>query len=209
MVSAFHSKNYIKGTLGGGYIGGSKRRPRSEWQIQRGTHEALITAEEAEAVVSRLEKRTTTRMRGDEYQLTGLLQSPAGKRWHGDTRLLQVWCPHRLTADGIIKQATKLAREGAAPGANEAHVKALRRQSDELNRKICRVRNVMTVIAKPEAMAPKLVELVDQKQVIDQRLASLADHVAENRVVREVSEQDVRSILNNLVAHISDWGARN
>ena len=130
--------------LDGGYVGSSKRRPRSEWQIQRDTHEALITEEEADAIVSRLEKRTTTRMRGDDYLLSGLLQSPAGKRWHGDQGFYR--CGRRrlsarrieqqvidalsreLMADGIIKQAAKLAREGAAPGANEAHVRALRRE---------------------------------------------------------------------------------
>jgi site-specific DNA recombinase len=31
-----------RGIGAGGYQGGSKRRPRAEWQIQRATHEALI-----------------------------------------------------------------------------------------------------------------------------------------------------------------------
>ena len=61
---------------------------------------------------------------------------------------------------------------------------------------------MMTVMAKPEA--PKLIELVDQKEEVERKSASLAGHVAEKRVIGEVTEEDVRSILDNLVAHISD-----
>ena len=35
----------------GGYIGGMKRKPRSEWLIQKNTHEAIITDDEAEAIL--------------------------------------------------------------------------------------------------------------------------------------------------------------
>ena len=37
-----------------GYAGGTKRRPRSEWLIKRDTHQALITEEDAETLLSRL-----------------------------------------------------------------------------------------------------------------------------------------------------------
>src|SRR5690606_4399438 len=41
---------------GGSSKSGTKRRPRSEWMIQRETHEALITDDEAEAILAQLER---------------------------------------------------------------------------------------------------------------------------------------------------------
>jgi len=40
---------------GGGYKGGSKRRPRSDWVINYDTHEPLISTDEAEQLVSKLD----------------------------------------------------------------------------------------------------------------------------------------------------------
>jgi hypothetical protein len=64
----------------------------------------------------------------------------------------------------------------------------------------------MTVMEKPEAMAPKLVELTERKKSTEEELALIADQVAEKRVMRSINEEDVRSILGNLVAHISQLG---
>ncbi len=70
---------------------GYKRRPRSEWVIQEGTHQALITREEAEFVLTRLEAasganyRARERCRESVHLLTGLLRTPDGVLWwsHG------------------------------------------------------------------------------------------------------------------------------
>lgn len=61
-----------------------KRRPRSEWMIQRDTHKALITDEEAEKLLAGLETRKHTRRTGGEYLLTGLLATPSGEPWYGN-----------------------------------------------------------------------------------------------------------------------------
>jgi DNA invertase Pin-like site-specific DNA recombinase len=73
---------------GGGYVGGSKRQPRSEWIIQRDTHPALIKEEEAEALLKRLEglggrSTGTSRARGRTL-LSGLLVSPTGDSWRSE-----------------------------------------------------------------------------------------------------------------------------
>lgn len=74
---------------GGRYRGGAKRRPRSEWEIQRDTHEALITDDEAEQLLRRLEAKAAgrqaraaaTRDRVSEALLGGLLYAPDGTKW--------------------------------------------------------------------------------------------------------------------------------
>ena len=50
----------------------------------------------------------------------------------------------------------------------------LQRQADDLERKIGRVRNVMTRMDHPEAMAPTLVELTENKRDVDARMAAVA-----------------------------------
>ena len=49
-----------------------------------------------------------------------------------------------------------------------------------------------------------LGELIDRKTEIDEKSATLASQVAENRVLRCVTEEDVRLILSDLVTHIAD-----
>jgi hypothetical protein len=87
-------------------------------------------------------------------------------------------------------------------GGLDAELKTLRHRANDLTRKIERVRTVMTIMEKPEAMAPKLVELTERKKSIEEELALIADQVAENRVMRTISEEHVRRILGNLVSHI-------
>jgi site-specific DNA recombinase len=73
-------------TKGSGYKGGVKHRPRSEWVIAENTHEALITTEEAEAILTQLEKSSNSRSRRTpaSYLLTGILKTPKGEPWHGN-----------------------------------------------------------------------------------------------------------------------------
>ena len=65
---------------------GAKRRPRSEWVMQRGTHEALITDVEAEVLLKNLEAASVKRPRrtSGEYLFTGLLKTSAGVPWYGE-----------------------------------------------------------------------------------------------------------------------------
>lgn len=208
--------------VGGGYREGTKRRPRTEWHVQPETHEPLITSEEAEQILGRLEERKSMRVRGDAYLLSGILQAPGGARWHGDQGYYR--CGRRrmkaatlerqvleqlgseLTTEAIVKQATALARAAAAPGKLDAELRTMRRQADDTERMIGRVRNVMTTMDKPEAMAPKLVELTEKKKTLEVQLAAIAGQVAGNRVMRMITEDDVREALGNLTAHLGSLG---
>jgi hypothetical protein len=201
---------------------GSKRRPRAAWHIQAGTHEALITTEEAEAILARGEGKRAVYMRGGAYLLSGLLIDPkSGKRWHGDqgyyrcgrrrlsaTNLEQQILEHlarELCGDAIVKQAAERARAASAPNAIDAELRVLQRQGDDLERKIGRVRNVMTTMDHPEAMAPKLVELTETKRDVDARMAAVANQVADAKVMRMITEEDVRAFLRNFVENLKSF----
>jgi hypothetical protein len=86
---------------GGGYVGGSKRRPRHEWKICRDTHEALISEEQAEGLIETLENSkvgkavSRAKAAGSPYLLTPLLETPEGRKWQGERRRY-----YRLKAEG-------------------------------------------------------------------------------------------------------------
>lgn len=73
----------------GGYVGGSKRRPRAEWVTKRDTHPALIDDTQAERILQRLERRAAGRRGNDgatiaresSALLGGLLFAPDGRKW--------------------------------------------------------------------------------------------------------------------------------
>ena len=68
-----------------GYKGGPRHRPRAEWIVKEDTHEALITTEEAEALLSQLEQSSHSKGRRSpaRYLLTGLLADSNGQRYEG------------------------------------------------------------------------------------------------------------------------------
>jgi DNA invertase Pin-like site-specific DNA recombinase len=69
-----------------GYVNGTKRKPRSDWTIQRDTHEALITDAEAEAILAVLERKRVVRVyeTGYAFLLTGFLVTPDDQSWTGE-----------------------------------------------------------------------------------------------------------------------------
>jgi len=76
-------------TVSKGYATGTKRRPRDQWLVQAGTHEALITQAEAETILRRLETSAHAHQRGRRrtnavHLLTGLLRTFEGTSWYGD-----------------------------------------------------------------------------------------------------------------------------
>lgn len=68
---------------------GQRRRPRSEWQITRNTHPALITDAEAESILAQLETSeigaavSRARAAQSSFLLTGLLYTSDGQAWVG------------------------------------------------------------------------------------------------------------------------------
>jgi DNA invertase Pin-like site-specific DNA recombinase len=68
---------------------GTKRRPRSEWLVNRGTHQALISDREAEAIIAQLETSSigqalrVAKAAQSSFLLSGLMFSPDGRMWVG------------------------------------------------------------------------------------------------------------------------------
>lgn len=63
-----------------------KRRPRAEWQMTLNTHPAIISQDEAEAILAQLHAKQGRRNRNNDrvYLLSGLLESPDGQPFAGE-----------------------------------------------------------------------------------------------------------------------------
>lgn len=87
----------------GGYVGGEKWRSRSEWVIQKNTHDPIISDEEANAILAHIEvrKRGGGKPAKRVYLLSGLLFSPDGAPWSGDSGAYRLGKGARVQADAV------------------------------------------------------------------------------------------------------------
>jgi hypothetical protein len=168
-----------------------KRRPREAWQIQPATHEALISSDEAEQILGRLERKTSVRMKGAAYLLSGILVAPDGRRWHGDGdgsyRCGRAASAPRRSSARVLEQArrdlTARRSSGAACSARaRASGRAIARPScaaaapgAELERKAGRIRNVIAEMQHPQGMIRELDKLEAQRLELERRAAAAAE----------------------------------
>jgi len=174
---------------GGGYVGGHKRRPRDDWHICRDTHKALISEEEAEALIEALENSNISKAisqakaAGSPYLLTPLLETPDGRQWTGDRRRyyrlkskrgersssvplepLQGAVLNQIMSDA---QSTEFVHELAAEARRVAQTddpaKPLRRQFEKLEQKVAKAGELALKLEDPEPML-KIIETTRREQ---------------------------------------------
>lgn len=133
---------------------GKKRRPRAQWVINRGTHEALISDAEAEAILAQLETSkigdaiSRGKMASSSALLAGLLYTSEGKTWIVHGRYYRLRKPGKMILAqsleaAVIQQVTRdseseiylnkllsaaKAASGIAPRNHESQRKTLERE---------------------------------------------------------------------------------
>lgn len=206
----------------GHYIGGAKRRPRSEWKMHAGTHTALITDAEAETILTRLAAYSVRRPRRSDgtYLLTGVLRTPAGARWYGNgyknayrvrgccvaREPLEIAVLAKFTQD---LQAPRFVNAllGAASAersnlAANTHARAMRERVTDLTTRISRMMDLAADMATPGPALRKIDALEAERKTA---LAALATHEAERAQyapLAELTAQDVRQALVDLATNI-------
>lgn len=197
---------------------GRKRRPRAEWVIQRGTHEALITDADAEAIIRRLEAYAPakTRARESGYLLAGLLVTPEGKPYHGDRgayrvkgRQVQADKIDRAVAAHVLKDLQSSAFVKAVTQA----ARALRKQDDASELRAAlksteqRLARLMPLLEQTETPGPLLRQMESLELERGRIEQVIADHEAE-RARREalagIGELEVRRLLVERAAQIEE-----
>jgi site-specific DNA recombinase len=206
----------------GGYKGGTKRRPRSEWVIQYDTHEQLISTDEAESILAKLEKGRPKRYQTRAvYLLSGLLVTPDEKAWHGDgdgcyrigkgKRIGQEAIEsavvekikNDLVSDVFVRELVAEAQQMSAPLPDE-RLKPLRDQAASLAAKISKIADIVTQSEKPRVFLEKIAALEHQRDVLIAELTDLEEQQKSAEVLRTIGEKDVRTLLGSLANHLQE-----
>lgn len=212
---------------GEGYKGGEKRRARDEWMIQRETHPALITDEEAEAIVAQLEASKCKRIyRGKSpYLLAGLLKTPAGDPWHGDSadqyrarpshgrgrRILKKKIEDVIVGQVLadmqsrefVQQLTAEARRFVLAQAEDPAAE-LRQRIQEITNQIGKATDLVLKAAHPEPLLRKVDELESQRKVMAVEIERLEHDYQIAMMMREVTEEQVSKLLATVVAELRE-----
>jgi site-specific DNA recombinase len=202
-----------------GYVTGAKRRPRAEWVIQNGTHEALITEDQAEAILSTLMKKKKERQTPSSYLLTGILMSPDDQAWHGDGtgtyyRLgkgRKVRCDNLdeavlrklgsdLSSSEFISAITKRVKESLKQVADgDIDEKLLRDDFKLNNKKIDTLTAMLTETTAHAALLRQIEKLEADRERIVARLEATERIAAQAKIVNLLSERDVRESVQHAV----------
>jgi site-specific DNA recombinase len=210
----------------GGYKGGHKRRPREEWVIQRDTHEALITWEQAETIVHRLEnsdrgKAVSAGKTGNSaYLLTGLLTSPQGGKWWGHRQRKQTYYRH-VDANGKNKHVLtnhvdeavieKIARDMNSDEFVKALAANARQQTNaddpaqelrtevvRLNEQISKTMDLATSLDDPAPALRKINELERTRKEAAEQVNALEREHSAQEALRQVTPDGIRKALDTL-----------
>lgn len=216
---------------------GVKRRPRRDWVIQPGTHAPLITASEAHALLARLENlnRHAPRRTPAAYLLTGILATPEGTAYHGDSGIYYragkgkkvraapidrgiLWHLHReLRSEKFITKLTRAAQQravDASPAQQQAS--ALVSRARQIETAIGRMMDLATDMADPAPALRKIEKLEEERKALTGTAERATQEAAARAAWQQVTEADVRATLNAMVADIDaldrealkDWLAR-
>jgi site-specific DNA recombinase len=197
---------------------GRKRRSRSEWVIQRDTHAALITDDEAESIIARLEAwaPARTRRRESGYLLTGLLVTAAGKPFHGDRGSYSAkghWVKaaevdtavtrhvlHDLQQPAFVRAVTKAARGIDKPDRNDA----LRDSLAAVEKRLARLVGLIEQTNSPGPLLRQMEALEVERGKYASALAIADAEAAERRAMSRITEHEVRRLLVERAAAIED-----
>lgn len=211
---------------GGQYVGGSKRRPRSEWVIQRDTHPAMIDDNAAELLLARLEALGGQRNAGARAQgrtlLSGLLVDRAGAAWRSegaeyrhrgarrsiksetieDAVLGQVY--DDLASPALAKElVARLRRTLESNGDVQARAALVRSETD-LRKRIHRQMELAEQMTNPAPALRMIEELEGKCAELALEIARLDRELDDTRAAEAITEAGVQRLLRGIVADRGD-----
>ena len=208
-------------TSSGGYVGGTKFRPKEEWVVQRDTHPALINEAEAEVILAALDSRKRPRARASDYLLTGMLVTPSGAAWWGigdgryrngsknvaAAKLEQAivgQIGRDLRSPAFVTALVKRARAAQHPTKADGRAKMLRRDLDDHERRMAKIANCIPEMKNPRPLVAKLEEMDAERARL---LTELKQAQADRDVIRalcQITEKDVESMLDTAIEQMEE-----
>lgn len=204
----------------GGYVGGEKWKPRDQWVVHKETHEPLITEDEAESILALLESKKHTggaKPGARVYLLTGMLFSPDGTAWMGDSGSYRLGGRgQRIQADAVElpvleavfaaldseETATAIAdhyrKQSNDSDLLKNEIDALGRQLAEIDRKASRLVELITQTSAPAALLRQIEALESEREKLAERIDALEAESKANCELANLKPADVRKFLRLL-----------
>ena len=216
---------------GQGYKNGSKRKPRSQWLINKKTHKALISNEEAEHLVSQLEtsnaniNRAKAKAAGSKYLLSGLLKSPDGRNWDGDGKNYRVRTKAGLKGRYVNREKIErpIIAQFIADMKSKSFLNALlkkvqlcntiepppelgeaTKQLNDINKRISKTMDFASELEDPAPALRKINELEKTRKVVANEITTLEREYKAQSSLAHITEDDLKQSLNNLAEGMLD-----
>ena len=201
-----------------GYLGKVKRRPRSEWKIHENTHDALITTDEAEILISALENtsKKNSRRTPATYLLSGIMVSPTGVAWHGDgegfyrlqkgKRVKSVDVEQAvlrqirfdLKGTEFVSAFTKAVHEQVEPDRKTAELARLNKEATEIERQIKRLTELLGQTSTPDPLLRQIETHEKRRMQLVENIDTLAEIERDADKVRNITEDQVARVMRGL-----------
>ncbi len=173
--------------IDGQYTQGKKYRDRSEWVITHNTHEAMITNEEAEAILKQRNKQRMTqkRRRTNSYLLSGLVKCGCGANMDGEAGYYRCHnrCGNRsvkqeriekvvvellfdkfLSAEILADLKNEIEKELAtAKPSHDSYLKGLKKELKEIERQISEIMDLVTQVNHKRPLLDRLDNLEENR----------------------------------------------
>ena len=194
----------------GGYLGGSKYKDRSEWVIKRDTHEAMITEEEANAILDIRNKGRINRKRyrNNDYLLSSILKCSCGASINGMGGYYR--CNKRCGTRSIKKETLEKAVVNNLFDeflSKESIIELKNAVKKEISQRSKGNDHLLTQLQKElqdtEKEINKLVEVlpqVEHKRSLVERL----DELESNRLDMEVQIKEEKQMRPEVMIDLSD-----
>jgi site-specific DNA recombinase len=201
--------------------GPNRYRPREQWVLQRGTHEAFITEAQAEQLMAQAMPRPERRKRGmsGEFLLSGLLHTPQGKKLVGSgerhRRYYRAGKGRRIPAEMLETVVqVRMDEEIQSDQFVERFVGELRRAADALptepaqltveckalEKKITSLLKLAERLPDSASVAARLRELEAEQRELDEQIGNAEQAAATRRALLGTTRGDAQDLLKRQLA---------
>ena len=198
---------------------GTKFRDKSEWIINRDTHEALITDLEADLILIDVDKNKKTRNGNAKrtYILSGLLQNTEGVMYVSDgENAYRAGKGKRINSDALEKAVlTKVL--GDLQGDeyaqaildhykaellnlkdSDSEIKSLAKKVSELNTNNLNLSKLLSQTSKPEALLRAIESNEEERAALSSRLDDLKGQSLISKDFKKLTIHDIKKMLKNV-----------
>lgn len=199
---------------------GAKLRPRTEWLVKRDTHPALITEDEAETIITRLEAGRRPRYQtASLYLLSGLLEDSKGRAWHGKgqgfyglgTRSIAA---HRvegavlsklaedLRSETFIRLLVRQAQATLRSPDESGDLARLTMERADVDKRIGRLTALLSEIATPAPLVRQIEKFEAQRTRIEEGIAAVKRRTEQAKAVKLITPEHVRRLLDDMASNL-------